>query len=343
MRRALWVFSVSALLLWSVPVLASEGPGGHPGENGEGFTLSARQIPNSMVADAKSERVGMKINLPSPSGGFAVQAEGSSVQIDANGDGTLDTKIKEGQIATFLVKYEDGETLNYFVRFYRERNAMYYESATGMSGKVFGEPFTLIDADCNGKFNDLGKDAVLVGKDKWAVPLGNVVAIKDKLYTLRVDPKGKKVTAEAYAGETGTLDMMKSFKGPVAPQYAIVQCAENYFNLSARGGMKVPCGKYALFKGRLDTGKKSCDIRRGQMKEIEVATGATAQPEWGPPLRIVFKPRMTGEKVHMDASFLLLGKADEQYTNFAPGTMVPEILIKGKDGSVLEKGKFATG
>jgi hypothetical protein len=170
-----------------------------------------------------------------------------------------------------------------------------------------------------------------------------VVEIKGKLYTLKMDPKGKKGSFQEFKGEVGTLDLAKSFKGPSFPQYAIVQCGDNYFNAAVKGGIKVPCGKYAFLKGRLDNGKKSCDIARGQMKELEVTTGATCQPEWGPPLRIAFKPRMAGEKVHMDINLEFFGKADEQYLNFADLITAPEILIKGKDGSVLKKDKFATG
>jgi hypothetical protein len=329
-----------ALLLWSAPALAGDAPAG---EGWEEFSLSARQIPVPQVATAKPEQVGMKINLPSPGGGFAVQAEGAMISIDVNGDGNFDAKIKEGQTATFQVKYDEGDGLNYFVRFFRVKNAIYYESATGMSGKVAGETLTVIDADCNGLFNDLGKDAVMIGKDKWASPLSGVVCIKDKLYALKMDPKGKKASVQEFKGEVGTLDMVKSFKGPSFPLYAIVQCGDNYFNAAVKGGIKVPCGKYAFVKGRLDNGKKSCDIVRGQMKEVEVATGAACTPEWGPPLRIAFKPRMMNEKVHMDASLEFFGKAEEQYVNFASLITAPEILIKGKDGSVLKKDKFATG
>jgi hypothetical protein len=345
MQKPVLALCISALLLWGVPVLAADTPpGADPGGKWEEFSLSVRQLPDPQVATAKNEQVGMKINLPSQGGGFAVQVEGGSVNVDVNGDGNFDSKVKEGQIATLQVKFEDGEILNYFVRFFRVKNAICFESVTGLVGKVMGETVTLIDADCNGTFGDVEKDAILIGREKWAIPLGNVICIKDKLYCLKVDSRGKKASVQAYTGEVGTLDMMKSFKGPVAPQYVVVQSGSSYYNVSAKGGSKVPCGKYTFVKGRLDNGKKNCNIVRGQMKEFEVTSGSPCVPEWGPPLRIAFTPKLSeGGKLHIDASFQLFGKAEELYRDFGDAILVPEIQVKAKDGSVLKKDRFATG
>lgn len=344
MRTQAVLVSIVALLLWGAPAFAGDGAGGpDPGGKWEEFALSVRQVANVQVATAVPQQVGMKLDLPSPAGGFAVMPGGGSVQVDVNGDGTLDSKVKDGQVATLQVKYDDGSTLNYFVRFYRINNAMYFQSVTGATGKAFGESITVIDANCNGSFNDLGKDAVQIGKDRWAAPLGKVACIKDKLYSVKVDARGKSVSLQEYAGEAGTIDMMKSFKGPRAPEYVVLQSGENYFNVSAKGGMRVPCGKYVLVKGRLDNGKKSCDITRGDMKELEVGTGAPCEPEWGPPLRIVFRTKFSEGKLHIDAALDFRGKADERYERFASMTAAPEISVKGKDGSVLKKDRFATG
>lgn len=331
-------------LLLAAPAAFADGELQAPDPEGqwEAFPLKFSILRTTNIAVGGKHEAALKIPLPSETGGFTLQPEGTNLSVDVNGDGTVDSKVKEGQPVFLQVKYDDGEMAKYAVRFFRgARMAWFYETATSMAGTVAGEKVSLIDADCNGKYDDFGKDAILVGRGPWAAPLGKIVLLKDKLYHVKVDPKGASLSLQAYTGETGTLDLRKNFRAPGALQYAVVQCAEAYFELSGKGA-NVPVGKYVFVCGRLEKGKKACNIVRGEMKEIEVGTGG-ATPQWGPPLKIVFKASRNEEKIHIDAGLRYTGQGDEEYRDFENVISTPDVQVKSKEGIVADKGRFATG
>ena len=345
MKKILLFFAIAAVLMFSLPVRADDGlQEPDPDGSWEESTLKFKLLPSTNVAVAEAIQVAMKLDLPSPSGGFAVLADNSTVSVDTTGDGNINTKAKEGRPVFLSITYDDGEKGRYAVRFYRgPRRAWCVETATSMSGKVGKESFSLIDANCNGKFDEIGTDAVLVGRSKWAQPLGRVMSIKGKLYHVRVDSKGTTVGIQEYSGPTGTLDLNKNFRAPGALQFAIVQSGEVYFDLSARGGQPVPVGKFVFVRGRLEKSRKSCNIVRGKMPEIEVGADAKVEPEWGPPIRIDFKPTLNDGKLHIDARLQFFGRAEEEYTDFADVIMTPKISVRSKEGAEAASGTFATG
>lgn len=342
-RASLAVLGLALVL--AAPSVADDGlQAPDPGGTWEESSLKFSLMRSTNLAFGDPMPVGMTIELPSPSGGFAVKAEGGTVEVDLNGDGSLDTKAKEGKPVILKVTYSDGSTGNYAVRFYRgARMAWCYETATSMTGKVGGETLTLVDANCNGTFDEFGKDGLILGRAKYAVPLGRVISLKGKLYHLKVDPKGETVGIQEYTGATGSLDMMANFRAPTRPLYTVVQVGDCFFDASERGGITVPAGKYVFVKGRLEKGRKSCDISRGRMAEFEVAADGKSEPDWGPPLKILFKAKLTKDTVHIDAGLHYLGKAEEEYHNFQNIISTPDIKVTGSDGAEACKGRFATG
>lgn len=345
MLRASLAVACLAFLAIAPAATADDGlqapdPDGKWEESGLRFSVlrsTDLAVPNPM-------QVALKIPLPSPSGGFAVNIDGSDIQVDLTGDGQFNTKAKEGRPVFFLVKRDDGSTFKYAVRFYRgARNAWFYETATSMRGRLGGETVTFIDADCNGTFNEVGKDAVQIGRARHAIPLGRVIALKGKLYHLKVDADGDTASVQEYAGPTGTMDMTRNFRAPSALQYAVVQNGESYFDLCERGAQTLPAGKYVLVRGRLERGRKSVEIVRGEMKEIELAADAALEPEWGPPVRIEFKARLSDDKLHIDATLRFFGQLGEEYVNFENMIMAPEIKVLSSEGYEALTGRFATG
>lgn len=342
MKRLL-ALAALALLIAAPPALA-DGAAVAPDPAGrwESFPLKFSILRQTSIAVGGKHEAALKIPLPSESGGFTLQPEGSNLSVDVNGDGAVDQKVKEGAPIFLQAKYDDGATARYAVRFFRgARMAWFYETATSMAGTAAGEKISLVDADLNGRYDDLGKDAVVIGRGPWAAPLGKVLLIKDKLYHAKVDPRGESISLQEYKGETGNLDLRKNFRAPGALQYAVVQSGDNYFEMSGKGA-GLPAGKYALLCGRLEKGKKACNIVRGDMKEIEVGS-SDAAPSWGPPLRIVFKATRNDEKIHIDAALRFLGAADEEYKDFENVISTPDVQIKSREGVLADRGRFATG
>jgi hypothetical protein len=329
----------------SAPVLA-DGTPAEPDPDGswEEFSLKFTVLRSTKLVVGGRIKAALKIGLPSPAGGFALKPDGSSISVDLNGDGRVDTKAKEGRPVFLQVQHDDGARAKYAVRFYRgPRMGWTYETASAMAGRVGGEAVKIVDGDCNGKYDDVGKDAVFIGRQRWGMPLGRVIVLKDKLYHVKVDPRGASVSLQPYAGKTGKIDLTRKFRAPGKLQYAVVQCGEAYFDASARGGVEVPAGKYALLRARLEKGRQSCHIVRGKMKEIEVASGGKTEPEWGPPLRIEFQAKVNKKKIHIAARLHYYGKADEEYVDFENVVSTPEVMVRSSDGAVASKGRFSTG
>ncbi len=56
---------------------------------------------------------------------------------------------------------------------------------------------TVIDDNCNGKYNDVGEDAVIVGRGRLAAPLGSTVLLGGRPYGFQVSDDGRKMTFSA--------------------------------------------------------------------------------------------------------------------------------------------------
>ncbi len=163
--------------------------------------------------------------------GVTIPQKGFSNCLAANvsfGDGT------KGSLA-FCFRWT-GKSREYDVR-----------NMTVAAGQYGDHPVVVIDDNCNGHYNDVGEDAVLVDRGRLAVPLGSVVLFRGAPHKIEVSESGRKMTftpvpdfkpgcAIVSRDEGDRLLIGAVLKGPLGGFHAI----------NDRGPTVLPAGSYTL-------------------------------------------------------------------------------------------------
>lgn len=277
--------------------------------------------------------------------GFHAEIDGTALAVDTNADGKLDTKAKGAKAYLILQgKNASGHDFTYAVRMVNE-GGWKYASSTVMAGRVKGVDVRLIDQDNNGRFDDFGKDAMIVGNGDAASYLSRVVNLGGSLYSIEVSADGAQVTATPYEGDAGTLNLRDGFttQGTLGSAVVNSTSGDYSFNLAdAKQGMLVPAGEYAIEYGTVTSGAETVRIRPGKMKPLAVTKDATAAPKWGGPIKAEFTyTHENGVLTIKPENLFFFGQAGEQYYDWKPDGQPPTFVVKdAKTGQELLKARF---
>jgi hypothetical protein len=277
--------------------------------------------------------------------GFHAEMDGTALAVDTNADGKVDTKAKG--VASFMTlkgKNAGGREFQYSVRLVNQSGWKFAASGV-MAGKVKGVQLRLIDQNNNGKYNDVGEDAMIVGQGDAACFLSRVVNLDGELYSIEVGEDGSQVSATPFTGESGTLNLDGSFTTQGILGSAVVKSTNNdlSFNLaSEKKGLVVPAGDYVLTYGTVTAGAETVRIRAGKMKPITVAAKATATPAWGGPIKAEFTwSHQDGVLTIRPQDLFFFGAAGEEYYDWKPDGQPPTFVVKdAKTGRELLKARF---
>jgi hypothetical protein len=156
---------------------------------------------------------------------FTTTLEGDRLRVDLDGDGTCEALVEgETGFVTLARTAADGRSLAYSVRLKREPGqAWTYSCGSAMAGRVDDVLIQVFDQDLNGRFDDYGVDAMIVGKSTVASYLSKVVAIGDRLVSVSVATDGSTLDVAPYEGSTGTLDLRSGFTCKAKLDAAIVR------------------------------------------------------------------------------------------------------------------------
>jgi hypothetical protein len=278
--------------------------------------------------------------------GFEAVIDGTALSIDANGDGKVgDVKAKgTGGMVTLKGETADGKKLYYTARLINN-GTWSFATSGAMVGKVAGMELQLIDQNNNGRYNDFGEDAMIVGNGDAASFLSKVVSIKGELFEITVTENGDEITARPFQGETGTLNLYEGFesKGKLAAAVVVSEDGAYSFELAGdRKGLVVPIGQYRIASGLILKGKETVKVRSGKSRPITVVANDSSVVEWGGPLRAEFTYARQGEKVTFDPQNLwFYGKMDEEYYEWVPDGKPPKFIIADKrTGKEVAEAKF---
>ncbi|MFG0317903.1 MAG: hypothetical protein ACF8XB_11565 [Planctomycetota bacterium JB042] len=142
--------------------------------------------------------VGDGIPVPHAGGDrFAARLDGTALLLDADGDGTAETRVAGEETAGVRTAFTrltgtspDGNPLRYAIRL-RDAGAGWEWAASGaVTGKIGTTRISILDQNGNGRFSDVGEDAMIVGKSAVASFLSDVVSIGGVLHRLKVDRDG---------------------------------------------------------------------------------------------------------------------------------------------------------
>jgi hypothetical protein len=278
---------------------------------------------------------------------FVTLIEGDMLRADLDGDGTPDARV-EGDTGSIDLAgtSPEGHAIRYSVRLARFNNGPWkFTCGSVLEGEIAGTRVQFIDQNLNGSFNDVGEDAIVVGRDPAASYFSRVVSIDGHLYSIDVARDGSSFTYEDYTGPSGVLDMTSSFTCKAKLRAAVVKSTDGKYSFNlARGksGTTVPAGDYVLASGQIVLGESKATIRGGRSAPIRVGADSTAKVTWGGPVTGEFAyERKGGEVTFTPWDIWYYGKLGEEYSQFLPLGKSPEFTVKDtKSGEQLAQAKF---
>ena len=242
------ITGLSGILLLSATAFAG-------GENSTSFSYKPVSNWEFVVPGEKWVTIDGEISIPHSGGsGFAAKVYGpegaEKLDIDTNGDGRLDLTCKGLRgIAKLRGEGEDGESFDYGVRLRHSGSNWQYATGGVMKGKVDGNSISLIDANCNGIWNEHGLDCYVDGSSDAATPITDALSLGGDLFSLELNESGQVATWSAFTEEAGKLDLSEEYDGKGKLISALVESTDGrfQFNLADRKkGLTVPAGSYIL-------------------------------------------------------------------------------------------------
>lgn len=222
------------------------------------------------------------------------------------------------------------------------------EFAVYSTGKIDDLEITLIDANKNESFDEIGTDAFILGKSLYALPVSRVISVKNKLYECEIDNTGGWITLTPFQGDCGEVDMLSNFKCPLKPEMLVIKSSDIYLDVSKGKTTLVPVGSYNFWLGYIPEKKGSLAIKPGEMNNIEVAKTEDkdgkpkpVQVKWGGPYKLDCACTISDGKVTIPEAISVYGSAGEEYCNFLPSILPAMVEIFDASKKSVAKGAIS--
>lgn len=313
--------SLVLALALAAPPGSATAPSGSAGTDVPLANTIKRQWKFRLPAEAW-RRVGTQIEL---GGGLAyrVQLDGTTLAIDTDGDERFDARVEaDGVVVLGAGKARTAVRL-------RAKPEWSYMLASVKTCKIGGTKVTIVDQNNNGRFDEVGVDAMLIGRSKTASFLSSVVPIGGALHTIEVAADGSKVTHAPYEGESGELQLvLRSEAKTLAMILRSVDGRYSFDVARAKGAIKLPLGSYKLHSGLLSYGGNRVSVAQGRAADVQLKKGECAKLELGGPLDAEFAYQRKAGKMHFSPQQIwFYGRAGEQYVDWQPLGSSPKITI----------------
>jgi len=274
---------------------------------------------------------------------FATRLDGTALLIDGDGDGLPDLRIASEDTekgATPLVVLKNGEDGARRAIRLSDRGGWHFGPAGAVVGEFNGVLFKVIDQDCDGRFDGIGKDALVVGRGESAAYLSEVVTVGDELFRLEVAEDGSELRFSSFEGESGVLDVHDGYQTDGKLQRFVVRDLSGRYSFDlgkASDGLRVPVGAYRLEDARVVLGKGEVEVTRGKLAPMDVEADEDFVLEWGGPLEATFDYARQGAAVQFRPDQVWYrGFAGEIYAGWDPRGESPKFTVKAKEtGEVL--------
>lgn len=330
--------ALTLLLLGSMAAAQTDVPLAH-----RAFRTFRHELPAPQTAP-----VGTTIPIPHSGGdGFPVEARGLALAIDSDADGTFDVELgpEAESVVVLQGKTKAGHPLRYAARLIPSPTGWVYTTAGAQVGEVGGTKVFLFDQNLNGRYDDLGVDALAVGRNEVCSYLSKTINVDGKLHTIAVAADGASLSAAPYTGPAGVLDLHGKLEANGKLLAAIVRSEDgnHSFDLSdARDGLTVPAGRYRLLEGAFGLGDGRVHFVTGRAHPITVKAGETASLKWGGALRGEFDYQRQGGQIGFTPDRVwYYGRAGEQYVNWTPLGQSPVFSVRDvKDQREIIRAQF---
>ena len=217
--------------------------------------------------------------------------------------------------------YDDGSSGKYAFRLKAvvENEKYAIVRAAARTFEFNGKTVTLLDDDGNGKYNDAGRDALMVDGQP-ACFLGKHVLIGDGLFEIIVHMSGETVEIRPAAKDiaTGIIDPFEKYEPSQRAENLkiltlIFSGPEGSFACDdAHRSVRVPAGVYDMVFGLLEREKETVYIKKGEKTSFTVTPTIKTQLKWGGKIKVAFTLTSDGEEVTMGAP-KFVGQMSEEY------------------------------
>lgn len=262
---------------------------------------------------------------------FHTKVTGAALAVDHDGDGETDVKVtgKDG-LVTLRGKSAAGRKYNYSMRLVNQGGGWHFAASGAVQGKIVDQRIQIIDQNNNGRYDDYGKDAMIVGRGKNASFLSKAINVRGTLYTIDVAADGSEINYSPYEGDQGVMDLTTQFATKGKLLAAIVQSADGAHSFALSGkALAVPAGDYHLYNGRIGMGRNVVVFDRGNSKSISIKAGKSKTIALGEPLNIDFNyVRQPGRVIMAPQLVSYVGRFGEVYDQWTPFGGSPQFDVR---------------
>ena len=269
---------------------------------------------------------------------FRADVDGEALLIDADADGELETRI-EGDKG-FVVLEHDGR--RYGVSLVKKMQWGFVAGSV-VTGEIGGTKIRVVDQNHNGRFDDVGADAIVVGDGRAASFLSEVISIGGALKKVQIAADGSKLRYEPFTGATGTLSLRAVTGGKVMA--AVLNSIDGRYSVHLNKhetDVVVPVGDYQLHSGVLSLAGSRVTMVRGRSKSLRVTANRVEELAWGGPAKAEFAYQDAGGELKFDpAAIWFYGANDEEYKDWNPIGKSPRIMVMDRStGAVIAETRF---
>ena len=333
----------TVLLALAAPALAAAAA---PAETTTVLELEFRTLRTFDIALPAETFVPIEGGIPfvgAPEGRFDCGITDNGLAFDRDADGTIDGEIAptDEDAPTRLLTFRLDDGAAFAVR--AKLDGRWVAAPGGaMMGALGRTPVAFIDQNGNGRFDDIGADAMVIGRSKVASFLSEIVELDGELFHLDVAPDGQRAELTPYTGPVGTLDL-SGFESKAKLRGLVLNSADGKrsFELAndivAGQATQLPAGTYRIHSGEVVKGKSSAQLTAGRIGDLVVAADGTTELAWGGPVQAeVAYVRRGNELSIAPEDVTYFGRAGEAYSNFMPLGSSPAFQVKDRvSGEVL--------
>ena len=234
------------------------------------------------------------------------------VWLDLNGNGKQDPKelaalAPGGSAGPFVwnASYEDGTSGPYAFKLVDagEPGKAYVLRSCCKQAKVLNTSLLLFDDSGNGRYDDLGRDALLA-EGRPVTLVSRQVVLDGKLYELLVHPAGQTLEVRPLEGvQTGTVNLFMAYKRAQKAENLkihtlVISSRDGAFSFNeAHPSLEVPAVAYDLVFGLFERAAETVVLKKGERTSFQVEVAKTASPAWGAPIELTFTAESNGKQV----------------------------------------------
>lgn len=269
---------------------------------------------------------------------FRADVSGESLQIDADGDGELETRV-EGDKGFVVLVHGDRR---YGVSLVKQREWTFVAGSV-VQGEVAGTKVRVIDQNHNGRFDDVGEDAIVVGSGRAASFLSEVISVGGELKKIEVAADGSALRFAPFTGETGKLSLHAITGGKVMA--AVLNSTDGRYSVHLSKhdvDVRVPTGEYELHSGVLSLAGSRVNMAKGRSRSFRVSGDGAQDLAWGGPAKAEFAYEAAGSELKFDPKAIwFYGAKNEEYKNWNPVGKSPLITVVDRStGAVIAETRF---